>query len=163
MTFDNSKGIIGLRIRLFTITVIVLAYLILAYGAEMIKFPLIGLNETFWTVFLIAIWLLVALMPMILNYQYVFFSDDSERIVIRYFNAGIVGGKKNSVEIDKISFGGYSVKSEMMGLKSSITVYQKFSEGVAKYPPVYISALSKQEKSRLFTALKKYSNHVASS
>jgi hypothetical protein len=163
MTFDNSKGIIGLRIRLFTITVIVLGYLILAYGAEMIKFPLLGLSETFWTLFLIVLWLIIALMPMILNYQYVFFSDETERIVIRYYYTGIVGGKKNSVEIDKISFGGYSVKSELMGLKSSITFYQKFSEGVAKYPPVYISALTKQEKGRLFTALKKYSNPVASS
>jgi hypothetical protein len=158
MTFDNSKGIIGLRIRLFTITVILLGYLILAYAAEMIKFPFLGLSETFWTVFLVGLWLLIAIMPMIFNYQYVFFSDDTERIIIRYFNAGIVGGKKNSVEIDKISFGGYSVKSELFGLKSSITFYQKFSEGVAKYPPVYISGLTKEEKARLFNALRKYSS-----
>jgi hypothetical protein len=156
MTFDNSKGIISLRIRLFTITVILLGYLILAYAAETIKFPLLGLSETVWTLVLVGIWLIIALMPMILNYQYVFFSDDTEKIIIRHFNAGMVGGRKNSIEIDKNSFGGYTTESEMLGLKSSIILYQKFSEGVAKYPPVFISALKGEEKSRLFKALKKY-------
>ena len=41
---------------------------------------------------------------MILNYQYVFYSDEGENIVFRYFNAGIVGGKKNSIEIYKPIF-----------------------------------------------------------
>lgn len=156
MTFDNSKGIISLRIRLFTITVIVLGYLVLAYIAQMIKFPLLGLSEIFWTTALIVIWLLIALMPMILNYQYVFFSDDTEKIIIRYFNAGIIGGRKNSVEIDKLSFAGYQARSELFGLKTSITLFQKFSEGTAKYPPVYISGLSREEKSRLIRILNQY-------
>jgi hypothetical protein len=156
MTFDNSKGIIGLRIRLFTVTIILLGYLILAYAAEKIKFPVLGLSDGVWTVILVTIWLLIALMPMILNYQYVFFSDDTEKIIIRHFNAGMVGGRKNSIEIDKNAFGGYTAKSELFGLKSSIILYQRFSEGVAKYPPIYISALKGDEKNKLFRALNKY-------
>ena len=52
MTFDNSKTIISLRIKLFAVTVIFIAYLILAYAAEIIKFPLLGMSDTVWTIIL---------------------------------------------------------------------------------------------------------------
>lgn len=157
MTFDNSKSIIKVRIRLFAVTVILITYLILAYAAEMIKFPLLGLDDTVWTVFLSGLWLILILIPLFLNYQYVFFSDDTEKIIIRYFNAGIIGGRKNSVEIDKRSLAGYKSETKYFGLVTSIIFFQKFSEGVAKYPPVYISALSQTEKAKLFKALSAYS------
>jgi hypothetical protein len=156
MTFDNSKTIINVRIKLFTVTIIFIGYLILAYAAEIIKFPLLGLDETIWTVALAAIWIFIALLPMFLNYQYIFYSDDTEKIIIRYFNAGIVGGRKNSLEIDKRTFSGYKTETKLFGLIASLTLFQKFAEGVAKYPPVWISALSGEEKSKLFKALNSY-------
>lgn len=156
MTFDNSKTIISVRIRLFAVTVVLIAYLILAYGADIIRFPVLGLNDTVWTVILAGLWLVMIIFPMFLNYQYVFFSDDTEKIIIRYFNAGIVGGRKNSVENDKRAFAGYRTESRLFGMVTSITLFQKFREGVAKYPPVYISALSKEERAKLFRVLASY-------
>jgi hypothetical protein len=157
MTFDNSKTIISLRIKLFGATVIFLAYIALAYVAKIIKFPLLGMSDTFWTVILVVIYLFIAILPIVLNYQFVFFSDDTEKIVFRYFTSGIVGGRKNSVEIDKVSFGGYKIESRLFGLVHSLTLFQRFKEGVAKYPPVYISALSAAERQKLIKALNKYS------
>ena len=69
----------------------------------------------------------------------------------------IVGGKKNSVEIDKKSFSGYKIETRFFGLIQSITLFQKFKEGVAKYPPVYISALSREEKAKVVRSLNRYS------
>ncbi|MGE5420103.1 MAG: hypothetical protein ACM3UT_07945 [Chloroflexota bacterium] len=156
MTFDNSKTIIGVRIRLFAVTVLLIAYLIMAYAAEFIKFPLLGFSDTVWTVILAGLWLIMIIFPMFLSYQYVFFSDDTEKIIIRYFNAGIVGGRKNSVEIDKRAFAGYKTETRYFGMVTSLILFHKFSEGVAKYPPVYISALSKEEKAKLMRALASY-------
>jgi hypothetical protein len=153
MTFDNSKTIISLRIKLFGATIVFIAYIILAYFSKTIKFPLFGMSDTAWTLILVAIYLFIAFLPMILNYQFIFFSDDTEKLVFRYFNAGIVGGKKNSIEIDKRSFYGFKVESKLFGLIQSITLLQKFQEGVAKYPPVYISALSREEKGRILKSL----------
>jgi hypothetical protein len=156
MTFDNSKTIINVRIRLFAVTVILIAYLILAYAADIIKFPFLGLSDPAWTAILTVFWLILVIIPLILNYQYVFFSDDSEKIIIRYFNAGLAGGGKNSVEIDKRAFAGYQTETRFFGLITSLILFQKFSDGVAKYPPVYISALSQKEKNKLFKALSSY-------
>jgi hypothetical protein len=103
---------------------------------------------------LIAIWVILAFIPMVLNYQYISYSDDGDFIVLRYFTAGLVGGKKNSVEIKKTSFAGYKTETRFFGMIRSIILYQKFQEGVAKYPPVYISALSREEKDKVFRSLK---------
>ncbi|HUX58377.1 MAG TPA: hypothetical protein VMV77_15510 [Bacteroidales bacterium] len=153
MTFDNSKTIISLRIKLFGATIVFLAYVVLTYVAKMIKYPLWGMSDTAWTVILVGIYLFIAFLPMYLNYQFIFFSDEGEVIVFRYFTAGIVGGKKNSVEINKKSFSGYKIESRFFGLIQSITLSQQFKEGVAKYPPIYISALSREEKAKIIKSL----------
>ena len=154
MTFDNSKTIISLRIKLFLATVVLMAYLAMAYIIKLIKFPLLGMSDIVWTVILIAVWLILAFLPMVLNYQFISYSDEGEFIVFRYFNAGMVGGKKNSVEINKLTFSGYKIDTRFFGLIESISLFQKFQKGVAKYPPVYINALSKDEKAKLIQSLK---------
>lgn len=160
MKFDNSKTIISLRIKLFGVTVVLLTYLALAYVIKMIKFPLLGISDTLWTVILILIWLILAFMPTILNYQYISYSDEGDFIIFRYFTSGIVGGKKNSVEISKISFSGYKIETRYFGLIQSIVLYQKFQEGVARYPPVYISALSSGDKTKLIKSLNVHTPHA---
>jgi hypothetical protein len=157
MTFDNSKTVINLRIKLFGATVLLLTYVVLTYVARIIKFPILGLSDTAWTLILVAAYIIGAFLPMILNYQYVWFSDDEETIIFRYFTAGIVGGKKNSVEINKISFAGFQVETKFFGLSKSLILYQKTGQQTAKYPPIFISALSKEHYSKLISTLKKYS------
>jgi len=156
MTFDNSKTIISLRIKLFGATIVLLAYVVLTYIAKLIKYPLLGMSDTAWTIILVAVYLFVVFLPMFLNYQYISFSDDGEKIILRYFTSGIFGGRKNSVEINKMSFSGYKIESGFFGLIQSITLSQQFKEGVAKYPPVYISALSREEKGKVLRSLNLY-------
>lgn len=160
MTFDNSKTIIGLRIKLFAATVLLLAYLAVAFVIKLIRFPLFGMSETVWTIFFVGIWVFLAFMPMILSYQFISYSDEGEFIIFRYFNAGIVGGKKNSVEINKSTFSGYKTETSFFGLIERITLYQKFQQGVAKYPPVYISALNREEKSKIYRSLNSWSSQA---
>ena len=157
MTFDNSKTIISLRIKLFTAVVILIAFYILAYPARMIKFPLLGMNETSWIVLLVGVNLFVAFLPMFLNYQFISYSDEDEKIVLRYFSAGLVGGRKNSVEIDKNTFKGYKIETRFFGLIISITLFAHLKAGEAKYPPVYISALTKEERSKIIRSLNLFS------
>lgn len=157
MTFDNSKTIIGVRIKLFIATILFLAYVALTYAAKLIKFPLLGISDTVWTLILVAVYLVVAFLPMILNYQFVFFSDEGEKLVFRYFTAGIVGGRKNSVEISKRTFAGYKSETRLFGLVKSVLLFQQMGQGIAKYPPVYISALTKEQRSKLFSSLNAHS------
>lgn len=156
MTFDNSKTIIGVRLKLFAATIIFLLYIVLAYVARIIKFPFLGISDTVWTIILAACYLIVFFLPQYLGYQFIYFSDDDDRIIFRYFNAGLTGGKKNSVEIIKNTFSGYKIESRFFGLIQSITLYQKIGAKIAKYPPIYISALTSDEKSKVIRTLNRY-------
>ena len=153
MTFDNSLTIKIQRFTLFIATLIILAYVILTYFERLIKYPLLGLDETIWTVGLVVIYLIIVFLPMIRNYRFIYFSDEGETIIIRYFESGIFGGRKNSVEINKKTLTGFKMESKYLGLIHSITLFQQYKEGIAKYPPVYISALSKKERTMILKSL----------
>jgi hypothetical protein len=153
MKFDNSRTIISIRIRLFTVTVLLIAYLIVVYFAHIIKFPVFGMSETVVTTILICIYLLFAIYPMVLDYQYISYSDEGDTLVFRYFTSGIAGVKKNSVEINKADFAGYRVDKKLFGLKKSISLFRQLPQGVARYPPIYITILSRRERARLLNSL----------
>jgi hypothetical protein len=70
MTFDNSKIIYSIRIRIFVVIVLGLVYFGLTYAAKMIKFPLLGMGDTAWTLIVVAIFLIVAFLPMVLDYRF---------------------------------------------------------------------------------------------
>jgi hypothetical protein len=156
MTLDNSKQIINLRIKFFVATVLFLVFVALTYVAKIIKFPILGMSDTVWTVIFAAIYLVITFFPMFLNYQYVYFSDEAESIIFRYFTTGIVGGKKNSIEINKSTFMGFKTESRFFGLILSLTLFQKLGQEIAKYPPVYISALNKDQRNKVFRTLSQY-------
>ena len=90
------------------------------------------MRDTAWTIVLVGIWLFLAFMPMVLNYQYICFSDDGENIVFRYFTAGIVGGKKNSVEINKTSFSGYKTENKVFWPDSEHYSFSEVAAGSCK-------------------------------
>ena len=156
MTFDNSKTIYGVRIKLFFATILMLGYVGVVYAAKLIKFPVLGLDDSIWTLILVAIYLFFDFLPSILNYQYIYYSDEDENIVFRYFTAGIVGGRKNSVEIKKNTFSGFQTESKYFGLKRSLILFQKSGQRIAKYPPIYISALTKEQSEKLLKSLAAY-------
>ncbi len=153
MIIENSKAIIELRIKLFVVTVLVIVYLILTYSAKLIKFPLLGLSDSWWTFFIVFFYLCYLIYPTVLNYYYIYFSDEDDKIIIRYFIAGIISGRKNSIEIPKIQFSGFRHEKKLFGLVQSVTLFQNVRGGIAKYPPVYISLLTRKERSRLLQSL----------
>ena len=162
MKLDNSKTLISSRIKLFVITVVFLVYITLQYVAQFFKFTLFGWSDTVWTIIFAATWLFIAMLPVILNHQYISYSDDDDTIVFRYFASGFFGGKKNSIIIEKKTFAGYKTEKQLIGLSQSIILYQNVNRGIAKYPPIYISVLNKEEKVKIFRSLNQYAPQLKS-
>lgn len=155
MTFDNSREIVTARLVLFIATFPFLAFLVLTYIAGIIRFPLLGMSETSWVLILSVIYFILAVYPSLLKYNYVYFSDDGDAIIIRFYSAGFIKGARQAVEIRKKMFAGYKL-SRKYGIIPLIVLYEKRREGIAKYPPVSLSALSRKDRSRLFGTLDRY-------
>jgi hypothetical protein len=77
-------------------------------------------------------------------------------LIFRYYRTGLVPGNKNSVEIEKKSFSGFTIDLSLFGLIQSVTLYQRMKEGVAKYPPIHISALKPREREQIIKSLTSY-------
>ena len=153
MILNNSKSVISLKIIRRASIIIFLAYLVLVYAARIIRFPLLGIDKTTLTIVVSAIFLMIMIIPEIMNYQYIYFSDEGESIIFRYYSAGLITGKKNSVEINKRTFSGFTIDKKFFGLVESITLYQRLREGIAKYPPIFLSALKRADKARIIRSL----------
>jgi len=156
MTLNNSKSIINLKIIRRLSIIIFLAYLIIAFAAVIIKFPLLGMSRLVWTIIILLIFLLIILLPVVLNYQYISYSDEGENIIFRYYSIGFITGNKNSVEINKRTFSGFTLEKKFFGLMQSITLYQRLKGGIAKYPPVYLSSLNREEKAKILRSLNSF-------
>ena len=153
MILNNSKSVISLKIIRRASIIIFLAYLVLVYAARIIRFPLLGIDKTTLTIVVSAIFLMIMIIPEIMNYQYIYFSDEGESIIFRYYSAGLITGKKNSVEINKRTFSGFTIDKKFFGLVERITLYQRLREGIAKYPPIFLSALKRADKARIIRSL----------
>ncbi|HDZ40352.1 MAG TPA: hypothetical protein ENH59_01545 [Bacteroidetes bacterium] len=156
MTFDNGKTIIRLRLRLFIVTIIMLVYVYLVYYGKQLRFPILGIREFHATLILTALYLLLAFLPLLLKYRYIYFSDDGKNIIFRYYSVGFLSGKKSSVEIPKHEFAGYKIKKSFMGLLKAILLYRMIGTKKASYSPVYVSSLSKSELKKINKALDRY-------
>lgn len=152
MTFDNAKTIISLRLRVFIATIIIITYVYFAYLGKELKFPVLGLNEGAWTLILLSIYAILAFYPMLFNYKYIYFSDDGPNIIFRFYTAGILKGKRNTVEIPKNEFAGYYIKNYAGGLKM-IILKQKLDRRVADYPPIHLGSLKNKELNSIIDTL----------
>ncbi len=156
MTFDNSKTIIKLRLRLFIATLVMLVYFYVVYFGKQLRFPVFGIEEFGATLTLITIYVLIAFLPLLLRYKYIYYSDDGNSIILRYYSVGLFSGKKNSVEIPKKNFTGYKTKRHFPGLIISLQLFCFLGNKKAGYPPIYISSLSKPEREKIMNSLNTY-------
>jgi hypothetical protein len=153
MTLNNSRSVINLKIIRRTAIILFLAFVLLGYIAKVIKFPLLGINQIIWTLFVLVLFIAIMFLPALLKFQYIYFSDEGETIIFRYYTAGIIEGNKNSIEINKRTFSGFSMETRFLGLIKSLTLYQQLQQGVATYPPVYISSLKRDEREKIIKSL----------
>jgi uncharacterized membrane protein (DUF485 family) len=157
MTFENDRTIIRIRLTTFISTVFYVICIFLIFFAEVIDFPLLGISKISWTILLSAMYFVISFGPQLLHYTYLYFSDDGDKLVFRYYRVGIMRGRRQSVEIPKSSFAGYKYEKTMGHFLSRLVIYQRIQEGVAKYPPIPLNSLRKKEKRRIMSVLSRYS------
>jgi len=160
MTLNNSRSVINLKITRRISIILLLAFLLLTYVARIIKYPVLGMSQLFWTILIVACFAVIVFLPVILNFQYVYYSDEGDRIVFRYYTTGFIAGKKNSIEINKRTFSGFTFDKKLFGLIQSVTLYQQIRKNVAKYPPVHISGLKRVERAKIIKSLSSFAPRI---
>jgi len=87
-------------------------------------------------------------------YNYLFISLNDKRLVIRYFRLGLIGDKsRKEIVIPTRQFNRYEIQSAFGGWRKELVLFQQNNQGVSKYKPISIEALSQEEQTELETAL----------
>lgn len=146
MIIDIKKTVIrknlGKFIALLALAILMCGLLFIPFRKDIIN----GLSNNLLAIFFAIAYLIYGVYESFRNYNYIYFNDESDKIVLRYFSPNIFTSKKNSIEIPKKDFAGYNLNSFFMRYRESITLFRRSGKGIAKYPPVSITALSEEER-----------------
>ena len=158
MVLQNRKTAIMVRFRTFVLTIIFVCLLIIIYTTRLLDEPLFGLHKNYITTILVGIYILILLFQYFLNLCFLSFSDEGPTLIFRYYSLRILSGKKNSIEIPKNEFVRFEVVKTSFGMKRELHLYQRVRSGVAKYPPIPITSLTKEEWNTVHDSLSRYVN-----
>lgn len=153
MIIDIDKTIIrrtkGKFIALLILVVVICVLLFVPFRKDLFN----GLSNNLLAIFFAVSYMIFALYETFRNYYYIYYNDESDKIVLRYFSPALFTSKKNSIEIFKKDFAGYELKSFFMRYRENLILMKNTSKGIAKYPAVSITALSNEERYSLLSSL----------
>ncbi len=156
MNIDKKKRVITIQLRrMITLMVFFLAIVIIMLSFNR-NIPFLGLKKYNWVVVLTCIYIVSLVLESLLEFNYIYFSDDKNKLTLRYFSLGYFNRKKTSVEIPIQEFVDFEVKEYLWGFKQKIVLQRIYKNQIAKYPAVSISILNKEERNNLILALDHY-------
>ena len=84
-----------------------------------------------------------------MEYTYFYFSNNSNNLIFKFYTLRIFYGKPKTIEIPVKSFVKYDIVTDFFDKKDLLVLYQKTPKGIAKYPPISLTLLSKNQKTDL--------------
>ena len=156
MIIENSKTAIKIRLRIFFATVIVVGLIATFYTTRILINPIWDLNKSQWSFILIGVFVLIIILNNFRDFHYIYFSDNGNNIVFKFYSMRIFSGEKNTIEIHKNDFVKFQRNSSLFKIRDYLIIYQKLNKGIAKYPPISITGLSKKDKAKLINQLSLY-------
>jgi hypothetical protein len=88
-----------------------------------------------------------------MEYTYFYFSNNGKNLLFRFYSLRNLSGKPRSIEIAKLNFCKYDITTAFFDKKEYLILFQKTPKGIAKYPPISLSLLNRNQKTELKRAL----------
>ena len=153
MIIDSRKTTIGVKIkkRVLILILIVTATIFLVFNFYHHSY--LGITGWGYIAILSGICILYLLVGVVRDYHYFYYSDQSLKLVFRYYSVASLVKKPNTIEIKKNEFSKFQIEKGLLGLRKYLILYQNTPKGVAKYPPISISMLKKAQEKDLSESL----------
>ena len=143
----NNKKLATKYKRIFFIVSIFIALSALA---------LFLLDYTFYALVTVGIFSLWYLYFHVANYQYIQFSCENGKVILRYYNAIRFGkGEYSSIEFPQEILQKVYFENSIFGRMSDITFIVKTKRGMAEYPSVSLSAVRLEDRIQMQDVLLK--------
>jgi hypothetical protein len=156
MIFDNQHTTIRVYLWKMFLAIFFAVLIVFFLASQWFNKPFLGLERSGLILIAACLYLFITIFIYILNLNYIYFNDDGDRIILRYYPIRPLARKKRSVEIPKTALAKYEIRRSFLNLRRSLILYQKVKNKVAKYPPIGITSLTKQEREIMVRQLEKY-------
>ncbi|MGE0090145.1 MAG: hypothetical protein AB7S50_11815 [Bacteroidales bacterium] len=154
MTFNNSPRIVQYNIVQFVTLLVYATLMLILIFTTTIDFLFKDVNKVSIAILLSILYLCFLMYNYIIDYNFISFSDEDGKFVIHYISIRPLNKKRKAIEILKSKFAGYKIENSFFGKKKEIIFSVKTQHGEAKYPPLNISALNKNQIYLLTNSLK---------
>lgn len=144
MRINNRKRAVVLKRTFFLVSVFIAIAALIFFFLDLIALALISIG-------VFSLWYLYF---HVADYQFIEFSNEKERILLRYFKAISFGRPKfNEIEFSQQMLRNAHFDNSMFGEKSDVTFIVKTKRGIAEYPSVSLSAVSKTDRQKMASAI----------
>ena len=156
MTFDNQKTTIRIFLRKMLLAIITAVLVVAILATTWFDPDLLGITKYQWIFLVACMYVLLVVLSWVRDLNYFYFDDKTDKIIIRYYPIRPLGRKKRAIQIPKTALAGYEIKMTTFGLKKILILHQYIKKSVAKYPPIVITSLTRQELALLEKQLTSY-------
>lgn len=152
MQFDNKHKVLKLNMRRYIVLLFFTTIIGLLIFTRLLD-NVWGISKTIALLITIIAYLIYVLITYVINYQYIFYSDEGSKIILKYVSLRPFDNKRNAIEISKENFYGYKIQKSFLNLKEEIIFLIQTPNGIAKYPPISIAALTAKQKKILINSI----------
>lgn len=156
MEIENKNRTVRINQMRYIAVIIFLPLVVLLLTSEVVDNTFWGLNKYHWAIVLAIIYILINVYEHIRDYNYIYVDDSEEKILFRYISLQPFKNRKYSIEIDKRKFYKYKILRSFLNIRKHIILYVQTPQGIAKYPPISITALDEDDMNKLKKMLNKY-------
>lgn len=157
MEIDLKRTVIKIQLRRFISLIVFIIVIIVLLLLSDPKEVIMGLSRYGWGIVLASVYIIVAIVEGFMDLNYIYYSDRAGKITLKFFSLSFTNRKKQFFEIPYNEFIGFKIERSLLGLRERLILIRMFRNKEANYPPVSISALSKEQKKSLIASLSKYS------
>jgi len=128
MRIDNKKNTYRIWLRRLIIAIIFTLAIVALILAPWFSNPDLWLTEYHVIIFIAVLYVAINIVNSGKRPNFVFYSDQGEMLIMRYYPLSLFNSKKHSIEIPKQQFVKYELKPFFFGREHKIVLYQHFKQ-----------------------------------
>lgn len=151
MRINNKKRAVKLKQIFFLVSVVLAIAALLFFLFDYIALALISIGVfSIWYIFF-----------LVADYQFIEFSDENNKIRLRYYKAVSFGSPKfNEIEFLQQMLKNAFFDNSIFGKMSDLTLVVKTKRGIAEYPSVSLSAVKKSDRQNIANSINRLINQM---
>jgi len=156
MILDNKDFEAKMRLhRMLALFITAVAVAITIYIQEIDKYSF-GLTRLFWAGLFFLAYVIFNIIRVNKNYHYIYYSDNDNKITVRFYSTRMFTKKFKAIEIPYSEF--YKFELDGKGSKKTLKLFFNKMNKIYKFDPIPLSALNDNQVKQITDSLNQIKN-----